>query len=56
MREEDYSTGIKLQKSLKTGMIKDVMFGKNEGGGQCFHGWVDKILNTSDKDLPSLFD
>jgi hypothetical protein len=56
VREEDYSTGIKLQKSLKTGMIKDVMFGKNEGGGQCFHGWVDKILNTSDKDLPSLFD
>jgi len=56
VREEDYSPGIKLQKSLKTGMIKDVMFGKNEGGGQCFHGWVDKILNTSDKDLPSLFD
>ena len=56
VREEDYSTGIKLQKGLKTGMIKNVMFGKNEGGGQCFHGWVDKILNTSDKDLPSLFD
>ena len=56
VREEDYSTGIQLQKGLKTGMIKNVMFGKNEGGGQCFHGWVDKILNTSDKDLPSLFD
>ena len=56
VREEDYSTGIKLQKGLKTGMIKNVMFGKNEGGGQCFHGWVDKILNTSDKELPSLFD
>jgi phenylpropionate dioxygenase-like ring-hydroxylating dioxygenase large terminal subunit len=56
VREEDYSTGIKLQKALKTGMIKNVMFGKNEGGGQCFHGWVDKILNTSDKKLPSLFD
>ena len=56
VREEDYSTGIKLQKSLKTGMIKDVMFGKKEGGGQCFHGWVDYILITSDKDLPSLFD
>ena len=56
VREEDYSTGIKLQKSLKTGMIKNVMFGKNEGGGQCFHGWVDKILSTPDKKLPSLFD
>jgi hypothetical protein len=32
------------------------MFGKNEGGGQSFHGWVDKILNTPDKKLPSLFD
>ena len=56
VREEDYSTGIKLQKSLKTGMIKNVMFGKNEGGGQCFHGWVDKILSTPDKKLASLFD
>ena len=55
VREEDYSTGLKLQKSLKTGMIDSVMFGKNEGGGQNFHGWVDKILKTKDKDLMSLF-
>ena len=52
---EDYKTGIRLQKGLKTGMIKDVLFGKNEGAGQSFHGWVDKIINTSDEDLPDLY-
>ena len=36
-------------------MIDSVMFGKNESGGQNFHGWVDKILKTNDKDLMSLF-
>ena len=42
-------------KGLKTGMIDNVMFGKNEGAGQTFHGWVDKIINTSDEDLPNLY-
>ena len=28
---------------------------KNEGAGQTFHGWVDKIINTSDEDLPNLY-
>ena len=56
VREEDYATGLRLQKSLKTGMIDSVMFGKNEGGGQSFHGWIDKILKTKDKDLTSLFE
>ena len=31
------------------------MFGRNEEGGQVFHGWVDKILETEDGDLPGLF-
>ena len=52
---EDYATGIRLQKGLKTGLIDHVMFGRNEGGGQTFHKWVDKIINTKDKELPSLF-
>jgi hypothetical protein len=56
VREEDYATGLRLQKGLKTGMIDSVMFGRNEGGGQSFHGWVDKILQSNDKDLTSLFD
>ena len=53
--KEDYETGLRLQKSLKTGLIDHVMFGRNEGGGQTFHKWVDKIINTKDKELPSLF-
>ncbi|MDB9926249.1 aromatic ring-hydroxylating dioxygenase subunit alpha [Hyphomicrobiales bacterium] len=55
VREEDYATGLRLQKGLKTGMIDSVMFGRNEGGGQSFHAWVDKILKANDKDLISLF-
>ena len=53
--KEDYDAGLRLQKGLKTGLIENVMFGKNEGGGQKFHEWVDKIINTNDKELPSLF-
>ena len=55
VEEEDYATGLRLQKGLKTGLIDHVMFGRNEGGGQTFHNWVDRILNTDDKSLPSLF-
>jgi hypothetical protein len=55
VEEEDYATGLRLQKGLKTGLIDNVMFGRNEGGGQTFHNWVDRILNTDDKSLPSLF-
>ena len=53
--KEDYDAGLKLQKGLKTGLIENVMFGKNEGGGQKFHEWVDKIINANDNELPSLF-
>ena len=53
--KEDYDAGLRLQKGLKTGLIENVMFGKNEGGGQKFHEWVDKIINTNDNELPSLF-
>ena len=55
VEKEDYDAGLKLQKGLKTGLIDNVMFGRNEGGGQKFHQWVDKIINTSDKELSSLF-
>ena len=53
--EEDYSTGIALQKNLKFGAMEHVLFGKNEGGGQNFHKWVDAIVNASDEELPKLF-
>ena len=55
VQEEDYATGIALQKNLDVGAKSHVLFGKNEGGGQRFHQWVDRILETSDEDLPALF-
>ncbi|MBO6555036.1 MAG: aromatic ring-hydroxylating dioxygenase subunit alpha [Pseudomonadales bacterium] len=55
VQEEDYATGIALQKNLSIGARDHVLFGKNERGGQYFHQWVDRILETSDEDLPKLF-
>ena len=55
VQDEDYATGNALQKNLNVGAKSHVLFGKNEGGGQHFHQWVDKILETDDEDLPELF-
>ena len=53
--EEDYATGLRQQQALKTGARKSVLFGRNEAGGQRFHHWLDRILETEDQDLNSLF-
>jgi phenylpropionate dioxygenase-like ring-hydroxylating dioxygenase large terminal subunit len=55
VRDEDYATGLKQQKALRTGSREFVLFGRNEGGGQVFHAWVDKILQAEDHELPGLF-
>ncbi len=55
VQEEDYATGVALQKNLDVGARDHVLFGKNERGGQVFHQWVDRILETPDEDLPKLF-
>ena len=55
VQEEDYSTGFKLQKGLKTGKMNTVLFGRNEKGGQVFHNWVEKLINTKDQGLGKLF-
>ncbi len=55
VQEEDYATGIALQKNLDVGARNHVLFGRNEGGGQRFHKWVDAILETPDEDLNKLF-
>ncbi|MCX2980394.1 aromatic ring-hydroxylating dioxygenase subunit alpha [Halieaceae bacterium IMCC14734] len=52
---EDYATGLLQQQALMTGARKTVMFGRNEGGGQNFHRWLDRILSTEDADLDALF-
>ncbi len=55
VNDEDYYTGKRIQKALKTGAKKVNMFGRNEGGGQRFHAFVDEVIATDDADLPALF-
>ncbi len=52
---EDYYTGLRIQCSVKTGAKTEFLFGKNEGGGQRFHRWVDALIQADDTDLPRLF-
>lgn len=53
---EDYVTGFQVQKALATGAKEYSLFGRNEGGGQMFHRWVDALVNTADEDLPALLE
>jgi phenylpropionate dioxygenase-like ring-hydroxylating dioxygenase large terminal subunit len=52
---EDYATGLLQQKALKAGGRDHVLFGRNEGGGHRFHGWVDRLIEAEDKDLNEIF-
>ena len=55
VRDEDYATGLRQQQALKTGMRQHVLFGRNEGGAQTFHGWVQSIIAADDRALARLF-
>ena len=55
VREEDYATGLRQQQGLLSGARSHVLFGRNEGGGHRFHGWVDRLLEAEDADLDALF-
>jgi phenylpropionate dioxygenase-like ring-hydroxylating dioxygenase large terminal subunit len=44
--DEDYYTGTRMQTALKTGTKKEVMFGRNESGGQMFHRWVQALIDA----------
>jgi nitrite reductase/ring-hydroxylating ferredoxin subunit len=52
---EDYDTGLRQQAALDAGGRDHVLFGRNEGGAQTFHGWVDRILAADDRALQALF-
>jgi hypothetical protein len=51
VRDEDYATGLKQQQALATGAKSHVLFGRNEGGGQRFHQFLDELLEVEDRDL-----
>jgi phenylpropionate dioxygenase-like ring-hydroxylating dioxygenase large terminal subunit len=55
VREEDYATGLRQQRALASEPGRDVLFGRNEGGGQRFHRWVDHLLELDDAALASAF-
>ncbi len=55
VRDEDYAAGKRIQHALRTGVKQELMFGRNEGGAQHVHRWIDKVLATSDDELADLF-
>ena len=57
VRDEDYFTGIRIGKALQTGAKPNVMFGRNEAGGQRFHGWVNVLVGAdTNEQLSQLLD
>ena len=54
VREEDYATGKRIQTALRAGAKDACLFGRNEGGGQRFHAWVDALVATDDEGLSAL--
>ena len=56
VKNEDYSTGLRIQRALRSGGKQHNLFGRNEGGGQRFHGFLDTLLDTPDDELTALFE
>ena len=56
VREEDYATGLRQQGALATGVLDEVLFGRNEGGGHRFHRWVERLIEARGEDLGPLFE
>ncbi len=56
VRDEDYYTGFRVQRALKTGAKTHSLFGRNEGGGQLFHRWVQALIDTDDANLNTLLE
>ena len=55
VRDEDYATGMRQHEALMSGLMPDVLFGRNEGGGQEFHRWTRRLVAASDSDLQAMF-
>ncbi len=56
VRDEDYYNGNRIQQAVKTGAKTEFFFGRNEAGGQRFHGWVDRLVAAeTDDDFAQLF-
>ena len=53
--DEDLPMSDGQQKVLRSGGIEQVYFGRNEGGLQHFHRWVDRVVETPVPALADLF-
>jgi carnitine monooxygenase subunit len=52
--DEDLPTSAFQQKVMRTGLVGEVRFGRNEGGLQHFHKWLDMVIAADDTDLSDL--
>jgi carnitine monooxygenase subunit len=52
--DEDLPTSAFQQKVMATGLVGEVRFGRNEGGLQHFHKWLDMIIAADDAALSDL--
>jgi phenylpropionate dioxygenase-like ring-hydroxylating dioxygenase large terminal subunit len=55
VRDEDYATGLAQQRAIRHREGFEMVFGRNEGGGQHFHRFLDKLLACDDDRLEALF-
>jgi hypothetical protein len=54
--EEDYFTGNRIQKTVKTGAKSHFVFGRNEEGCQRLHRWADALIAAeTEEDLVLLY-
>lgn len=52
--DEDLPTSAFQQQVMATGLLPEVQFGRNEGGLQHFHAWLDRVIAADDMALPEL--
>lgn len=52
--DEDLPTSAFQQKAMRTGLVGEVRFGRNESGLQHFHMWLDMVIAAETADLPDL--
>lgn len=55
VEDEDYATGRRQHQALQSGLMGEVLFGRNERGGQVFHHWVSRLVAASDAELAAIF-
>ncbi len=55
VRDEDYAMGKRQHRALMSGQVDHVLFGRNEGGGQVFHQWAERLVAADDDELKRIF-